>query len=125
MSKSEMKIDKSQHELLEHAQERIRQKKKLYIHFVFYLIGSVFVFVINKVLKYGEEYNWYLWVILIWTFISIMHAIDVYFFKTFMGIEWERKQREVLVAKQKKRISELQKETDKEFPISRYSTKEQ
>ncbi len=124
MRKPETEIDQSQHELLEHAHQRLKQKKALYVHFVFFLIGSVFFILINKVLKYGEEYDWYLWFIIAWVFILVMHAVNVYFFKTFMGTDWERKQREKLVAKQRKRIAELQEETEKSFPISRYTKKE-
>ncbi|WP_276389661.1 2TM domain-containing protein [Eudoraea chungangensis] len=124
MRKSEVKIDKSQHELLEYAQKRLKQKKALFVHFVFFLIGAVFFVLINKVLNYGQEYDWYLWAVIIWTFILIIHAVDVYFFKRFMGTEWERRQRELLVAKQRKRISEIQEETDKDFPLSRYSKKD-
>ena len=32
-------IDKDQLELIENAQKRIKQKKRLYIHFVIFLIG--------------------------------------------------------------------------------------
>ena len=37
--KSVPQIDKEQLELIENAQKRINQKKKLYIHFVIFLIG--------------------------------------------------------------------------------------
>ena len=41
-----------------------------------------------------------------------------------MGKEWERQQREKLVAKQKRRIAELQKEIETDFPISKVNKKE-
>lgn len=40
-----------------------------------------------------------------------------------MGLEWERKQREKLVEKQKQRIAELQKEIETQFPMSNINQK--
>ena len=59
--KSGSDIDLEQHELLENAQKRIKQKKRLFSHFVIFLIGSVFLILINKILKYGENYDWFIW----------------------------------------------------------------
>jgi len=42
-----------------------------------------------------------------------------------MGKDWERKQRENLVAKQKQRINELQKEIETEFPLSKINKKKE
>jgi hypothetical protein len=42
-----------------------------------------------------------------------------------MGLAWERKQREKLVLKQKKRIAELQKEIDTDFPLSNINKKKE
>jgi hypothetical protein len=42
-----------------------------------------------------------------------------------MGQEWERQQREKLVAKQKQRIAEIQKEIETEFPISNINKKKE
>ena len=109
-NKPETEVDREQHELLEHAQKRIRQKKRLYTHFVVFLIGSVFLVLINKILKYGESYDWFVWAITFWAFLFAMHAFNVFVTQKFLGKEWERRQREKLVAKQKQRISTLQKE---------------
>jgi len=123
-NKKNSKVDPEQHELLEAAQARIRQKKKLYTHFVIFLIGSVFLILFNKILKYGAEYDWFLWAILFWAFLFIVHAFNVFVTQKFMGRTWERSQREKLVAKQKERIAELQKEIDTDFPLSRINKKE-
>lgn len=124
-NKTDTKIDLEQHELMEHAQKRIRQKKQLYRHFVIFLIGCVFLILVNKVLGYGAEYDWYLWGILAWLFFLILHLVNVYLFKTFMGQEWERKQREHLVQLQKKRISEIQKEIETDFPLTNINKKKE
>ena len=123
-NKKNSKVDPEQHELLEAAQARIRQKKKLYTHFVIFLIGSVFLILFNKILKYGAEYDWFLWAILFWAFLFVVHAFNVFVTQKFMGRTWERSQREKLVAKQKERIAELQKEIDTDFPLSRINKKE-
>ena len=107
------KIAPEEHELLENAQKRIRQKKRLYYHFVFFLVGSVFLIIVNKVLGYGEPYDWFVWAIFVWFFLLVFHFFNVFVTHRFMGKEWERKQREKLVALQKAKIAHLQKELDK------------
>ena len=123
-NKSDTKIELEQHEQLEYAHKRIKQKKNLYVHFVLFLIGSIFLILINKVLKYGEEYNWYVWAITVWAFLLVVHVINVFVIQKFMGIEWEREQRQKLVAKQRQRIKELQKEIESDFPLSNFKKKD-
>jgi len=106
------KLDVEQHELLENAQKRIQQKKRLYTHFVVFLVGSVFLVLINKILKYGQEYNWFIWAITFWAFLFVLHIFNVFITNKFMGKDWERLQRERLVQKQKNRISEIEHEID-------------
>lgn len=117
-------IDLEQHELLETAQKRIKQKKRLFVHFVIFLIGSVFLILINKILKYGDTYDWFIWAITFWAFLFVMHAFNVFITQKFMGKDWERSQREKLVIKQKARIAELQKEIETDFPLSQINKKE-
>lgn len=115
--KSSKKIDIEQHELLENAQKRIRQKKRLYYHFVIFLVGSIFLIVLNKVLNYWPDRDWFVWAILAWCFLLIIHFVNVFFTSKFMGQEWERSQREKLIARQKKKIAEIQSEIEKEYPL--------
>jgi hypothetical protein len=112
------KMDLEQHEQIEYAHLRIKQKKKLFSHFVIFLIGSVFLIVINKVLKIGEAHNWFLWAITFWSFLFVIHVFNVFITKRFIGQDWERKQREKLVSLQKQRIAALQKEIETEFPLT-------
>ncbi len=123
--KSKPEVNTEQHELLEYAQKRVLQKKRLFTHFVLFLIGSVFLILINKILKYGEEYNWFLWAITFWAFLFVFHLFNVFVTHQFMGKTWERDQREKLVQKQKKRIAELQKEIETEFPASQINKKKE
>ena len=113
--KSNLQIDKDQLELIENAQKRIKQKKRLYIHFVVFLIGSVFFILLNLVLGFGEnvklfDINWFVFAILAWLFLLVYHTFNVFITHKFMGKNWEQAQLEKLVAKQKQRIEEL-KET--------------
>ncbi|MFD1062227.1 dihydrofolate reductase [Winogradskyella litorisediminis] len=113
--KEKPSIDKEQLELIENAQKRIKQKKRLYIHFVVFLIGAVFLIIANTVLNIGENFkiaglNWFVYAILIWFFLFIYHFINVFITNKFMGKDWEKQQVEKLVAKQQERIDKL-KET--------------
>ena len=117
-NKNKSELDLEQHELLEHAQTRIKQKKRLYVHFVIFLIGSVFMIFVNKILNYFSDYDWFIWAITFWAFLFVIHFINVFVTHKFMGQAWERSQREKLVKKQKKRIAEIQKEIDTDFPLS-------
>lgn len=123
-SKKKSEVEIEQHELLENAQTRIKQKKRLYVHFVIFLIGSVFLIFINKILNYWATYDWFIWAITFWGFLFAIHVFNVFVTQKFMGKAWERQQREKLVAKQKKRIAELQKEIETDFPISKINKKE-
>ncbi len=124
-NKNNPPLTSAQHEQMEYAQKRISQKKRLYRHFVIFLLGAVFAILINRILKYGEAYDWYIWVILVWGFLVGLHAINVFVTAPFMGVEWERKEREKLVQKQRDRITEIQKEIETEFPLSRVNKKKE
>ena len=122
---NESELSAEQHMLVDYAQRRIKQKKRFYRHSVIFLMGCVFLFLINKILKYGEEYDWYLWGILVWGFSLGLHFINVFIIKKFMGENWERKQREILVSKQRERIAEIQKEIETDFPLGQVNKKKE
>ncbi len=112
-----------QHELYENARKRVRAKRKVYVHFALFLIGSILLIVTNKILHIGEEFtlfgisfsNWFIPVVLLWFFFFLSYAIKVLFFQRIMGKEWERKQTEKLILKQEKRIAQLEKKIAKEY----------
>ncbi|RNL81636.1 hypothetical protein ED312_18685 [Sinomicrobium pectinilyticum] len=114
-NKKTKRVDEDQYELLKNAEARIRQKRRLYYHFVIFLIGSVFLIIVNKILKYGEQYNWFVWAITFWAFLFVIHFFNVFVTNRFMGKEWERTQREKLIMKQKERIARLEKDVEQEF----------
>lgn len=110
--KSKSAMDIEQHEQVEYAQQRIRQKKRLYTHFVVFLVGSVFLILINKILKYGEQYDWFIWAITFWAFLFVIHLVNVFITNRFMGKSWERAQREKLVKKQRDRLAKMEAEVE-------------
>ncbi len=122
-NKTKPELNLEQHDLLESAHARIKQKKRLYVHFVIFLIGSVFLVLINKILKFGIEYDWFIWAITFWAFLFVMHVVNVFVTQKFMGKDWERQQREKLVLKQKEKIAALQKEIETDFPLSKINKK--
>jgi len=123
-NKTKPEVNLEQHDLLESAHARIKQKKRLYGHFIIFLIGSVFLVLINKILKFGIEYDWFVWAITFWAFLFVIHVVNVFVTQKFMGKDWERQQREKLVLKQKEKIAALQKEIETDFPLSRINKKE-
>ncbi|WP_299397980.1 dihydrofolate reductase [uncultured Gelidibacter sp.] len=116
-------IDKEQLQLIENAQRRIKQKKRLYFHFVIFLIGAIFLIILNTVLGVGEMtkifgIDWFVFAILAWLFLFVFHLFNVFITHKFMGKDWEEAQLTKLVAKQKARIESLQAEVEKMHPVT-------
>lgn len=101
------------HELYEKARKRTKQKKRLYFHFVFFLVGSVFLVILNKGVKFHEELDWYVWGILAWLFFLLIHAIRVLVMNRFFNKEWERVQTEKLIQKHEAKLAKLEAKLEK------------
>ena len=112
------------HEQYEKARKRTKQKKRLYFHFVLFLIASVFFILLNKVLHFHEELDWYVWAIFVWLFLLIIHFINVFVMKRFFGKEWERIQTEKLIEKHKIKIEQLEKRLEKKDFFNEISSQE-
>jgi membrane-bound metal-dependent hydrolase YbcI (DUF457 family) len=110
-------MESNHHELYEYARQRLKQKKRLYFHFVFLVLGSIFTIIINKLLNVYPETNWFLWVITILSFIFILHFIKVFITDSFMNKNWERTQIDKLIQKQERKIEQLQKNLEQEKAI--------
>lgn len=128
--KTQPTIDPEQRELIENAQRRLSQKKRLWSHFVLFLVGSVFLIVLNLVLEFGKNVkiggvDWFVIAILFWAFLFVVHAVNVAVTSKFMGKDWERAQLDKLVTKQKARIAELQANVDQEMPLPEKKTLDQ
>jgi amino acid permease len=105
-------MEKEQHEQYEYARRRLKQKKGLYFHFVVLILGSIFLFIANHFAIFGITVNWAIWVITFWIFLFILHFIKVFITDRFMNKNWERDQIDKLVAKQQKKIEQLQNQVE-------------
>ena len=117
--KTTVQIDKDQLELIQNSQQRVKQKKRLYIHFVIFLLGSVFLILANTVLGIGEGVkifgkNWFVFAILVWLFLFLYHTFNVFVTHKFMGKAREQQQLDKLVASQQQRIDKLKTKFTKE-----------
>lgn len=113
------------HEQYEKARKRTKQKKSLYFHFVLFLIGSVFFIVLNKVILFYPELDWFVWAIFAWLFLLILHFINVFFMNRFFGKEWERTQTEKLIEKHQVKVEKLEKKLEKKDVLTSNSSKEE
>ncbi len=126
--KNTSKLDAEQRELYENARRRTKQKKRLFQHFVIFLVGAVILIVLNVVIGYREDftplgYDWFVLAIIIWTFFFLIHAINVFITSNFMGKEWENRQIEKLVKKQRERIAELETKVERDHPLPTRSSR--
>ena len=101
-------MEKELHEQYEYARRRIKQKKRLYYHFVLFVLGSLLLFVAHSFLDSTVVTDWYLWIITIWLFLFILHFIKIFITDRFMNKDWEREQIDRLVTLQKKKVEQLQ-----------------
>jgi uncharacterized protein YhhL (DUF1145 family) len=123
------KIDHQQRELIEYAQLRVKKKKNLFRHFIIFLAGAVLLIIVNLVLDFGRDFrpfnvDWFVWAILIWFFIFLVHFLNVFVLNSFMDKKWEHEQVDKLVARQNARITELRDKVERENPLpeKNYST---
>lgn len=95
----------------------MRSKKVVYTSYtLLFFVGSIFLLVIEKLFNVGITYpNWSYWMILAWAFLFILHFVNVFITKRFMNKQWEREEIDKLVAKQKRRIDELQKKVEEQY----------
>lgn len=111
-------MEPNQQELYEYARKRVKQKKGVYFHFILFLVSSVFFYIINKVLDVDPQDDWYLWAITAWAFIFIMHFIKVFVTESFINKKWEQEQIAKLVARQERRINQLEKKLENDNPTT-------
>lgn len=101
------------HEQYEKVRKRTKQKKRLYFHFILFLVGSVFFIILNKILHFHEELDWSIWVTFGWLFILVIHFFNIFVMKRFFGKEWERIETEKLIEKHKVKVYKLEKKLEK------------
>lgn len=118
-------MEQLNHELYENARKRIKQKRNLFLHFVLFFVGSIFLIALEKLFNIGVTYtNWSYWIILAWAFLFILHFINVFITKRFMNKQWEREEIDKLVEKQKRRIEQFQKKVEQQYPAENSSSEE-
>lgn len=105
-------MEKEIHEQYEYARNRIRQKKRLYYHFVFFTLSSIFSIAIAYFFETGINFHWCIWIITLWLFLFVLHFIKVFITDRFMNKSWERDQIDRLVALQQKKIEQLQSKVE-------------
>jgi len=105
-------MEANQQDLYEYARKRVRQKKRVYLHFILFFVGSIFFYIINKWVPYYPEKDWYIWAITGWGFLFILHFIKVFVTESFINKNWEHAQIEKLVGRQERRISQLEKKIE-------------
>jgi hypothetical protein len=126
-NKNKPTLDAESREQYEYARKRIKQKKGLMRHFVFFLAGSLLFIILDPILNMGHNTlmkDWYKWFILIWTFIFLIHLFNVFIIHTFMGKEWEDKQLEKLKAIQETRLLKLKKQAIQEVTLEEMKKEE-
>ncbi len=100
-------MEKELHEQYEYARNRIKQKKRLYYHFVLFMLFSIFLITTAFFFNTGLNIQWCIWGITLWLFFFILHFIKVFITDRFMNKRWERDQIDRLVALQQKKIEQL------------------
>ncbi len=115
-------IDDNTIELLENAQNRVRQKRNVYRHFIFFLFISSFILFIDLALSVGKnliffDYSWSIWIVLIWSFILLYHLFDVFISKRILSKKWVSAQKSHLIKVQQEKIRSLKKDIEKESKI--------
>ena len=115
-------IDDNTIELLENAQKRVRQKRNVYRHFIFFLFISGFILFVDLALSVGEnliffDYSWSIWIVLIWSFILFYHLFDVFVSKRIISKKWVSAQKSHLIKVQQEKIRSLKKDIEKESKI--------
>lgn len=111
-------MEHNQHELYEYARNRIKQKKRLFIHLIVFVIGSFFLFTANHLLNFYEETNWWIWIVAVWFCIFIFHVIKVLVTDSFMNKNWERAEVDRLMLKQTKKVEQLKNDLENSNSIA-------
>ena len=120
--KSNPNIDEEQIKLIENAQKRVKQKKRLFYHFSIMLFGIGILLITNILFEIKNEirpfnFPWSYWISVFWFLILIAHVYKVFITNRFMGKDWEKEEIKKLVLKQEIEISKIKIELEKEARI--------
>lgn len=115
-------IDPQQVTLVEHAQQRIAQKKRFNNHLLATLFLVFFAFVLNFAFDYKADFtpfntHWSFALAALLGVFLLTHFIKVYVFYAFMGKAWETQQMEFLLEKQTTMVEKIKRSMDKEAAL--------
>lgn len=120
--RSKTTIDPQQVTLVEHAQQRIAQKKRFHSHLLLTLFLVFFALVLNFAFEYKADFTPFNthWAFALATFLAVLlliHFLKVYVFYSFMGKAWEAQQMEFLLEKQATKVEKIKRSMDKEATL--------
>ena len=120
--RSKTTIDPQQVTLVEHAQQRIAQKKRFHSHLLLTLFIVFFALVLNFAFEYKADFTPFNthWAFALATFLAVLlliHFLKVYMFYSFMGKAWEAQQMEFLLEKQATKVEKIKRSMDKEATL--------
>ena len=120
--KSKTTIDPQQVTLVEHAQQRVAQKKRFHSHLLVTLFLVFFALVLNFAFEYKADFTPFNthWSFALATFLAVLlliHFLKVYVFYSFMGKAWETQQMEFLLEKQATKVEKIKRSMDKEAAL--------
>ena len=103
---------KNKDDFISNAELRIKQKKRLYVHFILFLIGSLIFTIIDVVFQYGGKlrpfgYDWFIWVISLWLLVLLYHSFEVFIIQQFLGKRWKEQQLEKLIAYHEREVNKI------------------
>ena len=115
-------VDPQQVTLVEHAQNRIAQKKRFNTHLLVSLFLIFFAVVLNFAFGYKSDFspfntNWSFALAALLGVLLLIHFLKVYVFYSFMGKAWESEQMESLLEKQATMVEKLKRTMDKEAAL--------
>jgi len=120
--KPQTTINPQQVILVEHAQQRIAQKKRFHTHLLISLFIVFFALILNLAFEYKAEFTPFntRWSIALATLLGVLlliHFLRVFVFYSFMGKAWEAQQMEFLLDKQAVKVEKIKRSLDKETAL--------
>lgn len=110
--------DNQEYKMYDYAKARIKQKRLLLFHFILFTLGSILMYCINNFIQdpllVGD---WWMWAVSVWAVVLLIQVVNVVFVERFMGKAWQDREMERLIALQRKKIEELRKTVEKDFPL--------
>jgi hypothetical protein len=74
------------------ARDRVQEVKGLYAHAVMYLVANVALAILNlTTLEKNDGVIWFIWPLIGWGVVLVVHAISVFGIGRFLGRDWEQR----------------------------------